>query len=286
MCSLFDAIMWCLSGGSPHLPSFLFLTTIPNLILSNRFLVVSHARTEAQKLSETGLAEILGRPEESFWAMLRTNYGSQEQRDRECLGLMLYGDEADALGTSFMALNWRSESSFFLTNADLSRFVITVFEKERYVMSESGANMTLQAILHEVVQSCNLWSSQKIAGYYGVVTTIKGDWKFLRQSLSLTRHYNANSVCLHCLATKGMTCPYTDVSATAAWRDTQGVNMPWLEQEPPALTHLYNFRLSVIGLDLLHIWHLGLARDVIGSVMVILLRARNFFCSHHEGPDS
>ena len=190
---------------------------------------------------------------------------------------MLYGDEADALGTSWMCLNWMSQHSPKPSSPSMSRFLVTLFEKERYVMSATNCNVTLQAVLKLVVQSFNTWSSQKIGGYYGVVSTIKGDWKWLRQSLNLTRHYNTDCVCFKCMASKSLRHPYTDLSGTASWRGTYGLQPPWSESEPPELLHLHNFNVNMVGVDILHTFHLGLARDVIASLMVILLRLPNFF---------
>ena len=144
-------------------------------------------------------------------------------------------------------------------------------------MSATNCNVTLQAFLKLVVQSFNTWSSQKIGGYYGVVSTIKGDWKWLRQSLNLTRHYNTDCVCFKCMASKSLRHPYTDLSGTASWRGTYGLQPPWSESEPPELLHLHNFNVNMVGVDILHTFHLGLARDVIASLMVILLRLPNFF---------
>ena len=233
---------------------------------------------KAQKLADEDLFAALGCPGEGYWATMRDNYGSKEH-GRDCLALMLYGDEADALGTSFMVLNWSSEHSIWPENPSASRFVITLFEKERYAMSPSGKNLTLQAVLEKVVASFNVWSKQPVQGCYGAVTTLKGDRKFITQALSLRRHYNSNAICFRCLATKDTTCPYTDISESAAWRATFDAELPWDPEEPPAVKDLYNFSLAAVGIDVLHTWHLGLARDVIASVLVILLRQKDFFAS-------
>ena len=234
--------------------------------------------TEAQRLDDAGLFPILGKPGEEYWRVLRGNYGYAEQRP-ECLGLMLYGDEADALGASFMTLNWSSEHSTCPANPSMSRFLITLFEKERYAMSANGNNLTLQAVLREIVFSLNVWGAQKIGGFFAAVAYIKGDWKFLRQALNLKRHYNANRVCFKCLASKDLSFPYTDVSSAAAWRATCDTEDPWRQDEAPALTDLRNFSLHMVGIDILHTWHLGLARDVVASVLVLLLRRPAFFAA-------
>ena len=226
-------------------------------------------------MDEENLFQVLGVPAENFWELLRDNYNSAEF-GRPALGLMLYGDEAEALGTSWMTLNWSSEHCLFPANPSMSRFLITLFEKERYVLSRTNCNLTLQAVLQLVVKSFNTWSAQRIGGYYGVVTTIKGDWKWLRQALSLRRHYGTDRICYRCMASKSLQDPYTDLAATASWRGTHASEVPWSPDEAPELLRLHNFHVNIIGVDILHTFHLGLARDVIGSIMVILLRMPDF----------
>ena len=58
--------------------------------------------TQVRKLSEHGLSAALGAPSADFWDIICTNYGGSERRPS--LGVMLYGDEAEALGTSFMTI--------------------------------------------------------------------------------------------------------------------------------------------------------------------------------------
>ena len=233
---------------------------------------------KAQKLADHDLLPALGGPNVDFWSVQRNNYNAIESgRDSACLGIMLYGDEADALGTSFMTLGWMSEHTLFPSNPSLSRFLITICEKERYAMSASGNNLTLQCILGLVVKSLNWWKDHRIGGFYAALSSLKGDWKFLDQALNLKRKYSTDAMCFRCLATKSMQRPYTDISSTASWRTTVDAEDPWPADEPPALTELHNFRLAAVAIDVTHTWHLGLARDVIGSLMVILLRTPIFF---------
>lgn len=67
----------------------------------------------------------------------------------------LEGDEIDSLGDSWMFILWSSDSSPFLTNSMSSRFPIAVVPASRYTLSESGVNLTLEAIAAHVVQSFN-----------------------------------------------------------------------------------------------------------------------------------
>ena len=64
------------------------------------------------------------------------------------------------------------------------------------------------------------------------------------------------------------------------WSPLAGVDVappPWDASEVPSLVDLHNFSiLSSVGMDLLHIWHLGVGRDVAASVMTLLLKTQFF----------
>ena len=74
----------------------------------------------------------------------------------------------------------------------------------------------------------------------------------------------AESICYHCLATKGthnLDGSYSDLSAGAIWQGTVlNCNHPWRVE--PALASLQWFSIKKVSMDLLHIWHLGVARDL------------------------
>ena len=87
-------------------------------------------------------------------------------------------------------------------------------------------------------------------------------------------------VCYRCNATKGnqdVAYVYTDLSEGAAWRTD--LDIPQLWEKPPAMSNLSEFDSTSIALDLLHIFHLGIARDLVGSGMKLLCRKRNEFYS-------
>ena len=106
------------------------------------------------------------------------------------------------------------------------------------------------------------------------IMTIRGDWKFLKQCLNLQRNPYSENICYHCLASKGNHNPtmnFTDLSDEAGWRETVfSCPPPW--RRPPAFQQLQYFDCKKIGLDLLHIWHLGVCRDLtLGSIKKTLV---------------
>lgn len=86
----------------------------------------------------------------------------------------------------------------------------------------------------------------------------------MKQSFNMIRHAQAESICYHCLATKGSHVPehnYSDLSDGAVWKSTVlNCNHPWREE--PALASLQWFSIKKVSMDLLHVWHLGVARDL------------------------
>ena len=87
----------------------------------------------------------------------------------------------------------------------------------------------------------------------------------------------SHQVCFRCKASKGnrdIAFVYTDVSQAAAWRH---VVPPAAWVDPPAMSALDSFSSKLVSLDLLHILHLGVMRDLVGSAMKLMTRNRNYF---------
>ena len=79
------------------------------------------------------------------------------------------------------------------------------------------------------------------------------------------------------MATKGtgdLAYCYTNVADDASWRATEWTTDPWTEQ--PAFATLPGFSLKMLNVDLLHVWHLGVARDMTASVLRVLAKAKHF----------
>ena len=93
-------------------------------------------------------------------------------------------------------------------------------------------------------------------------------------------------VCHRCLASMGRKNPsmvYTDPSDTAAWRRSEYFEDPWTV--PPSLSNLTGFSLQTVSWDLLHLWHRGCSRDLIGSAFKLMCRQRGLYyhASNIEG---
>ena len=86
-------------------------------------------------------------------------------------------------------------------------------------------------------------------------------------------------VCWLCQATKGqdddLSCCMTDVSPTAGWWQTFLREVPW--DSPPSYFNITGFEIGMVVPDLLHCWNLGLARDLLGSALKLILSERLVF---------
>ena len=85
-------------------------------------------------------------------------------------------------------------------------------------------------------------------------------------------------ICWLCLASKGasdMATAFTDVSDAAGWRGAFLANLPWVTS--PSYSGLVGFHLMMVMGDLLHICNLGIARDLAGSALRLILRDNHVF---------
>ena len=78
---------------------------------------------------------------------------------------------------------------------------------------------------------------------------------------------------------KSFSTVYTDVSEAAGWRNTMhhdgNCDLPWTDE--PAFAKLHYFQLSMLRIDYMHTWHLGVARDLVGSALKIIATGKHWF---------
>lgn len=81
-----------------------------------------------------------------------------------------------------------------------------------------------------------------------------------------------------CLATKGssdLDMCYTNVAEGAPWSATIHASLPWDSENPPTtLSKLPGFDIRMLGLDILHIFHLGVGRGLLSSAIRVCGRLR------------
>lgn len=226
-------------------------------------------------LLDSGFAEILGTVPCDYWARMEDHLKPQSSNAIPC---NIYGDECNALDSSYMVFTWMSECSIAPNDSMFSRHLITIIPAENYAKDGvTRSNQTLQAAMEEIIFSFARLSDPGVRGLSLECVGIKGDWKFHRQIANLERHYNTNRLCHLCLATKSLEVPFTDVDVNATWRGTLNAEPPWATERAPALTMLRGFSSMWLLPDPLHVWYLGVARDIVGSAMLLLVRKKGFW---------
>ena len=82
---------------------------------------------------------------------------------------------------------------------------------------------------------------------------------------------------------KNFSTVYTDVSEAAEWRGTMhedgNSELPWKEE--PAYAKLPYFKLSMIRIDYMHTFHLGVARDLVGTALKIIATGKYWFSGNN-----
>ena len=164
------------------------------------------------------------------------------------------------------------------TLSQASRYLLFSFPVDGY-HKEQGVNVSLQSLIEEVVVDFNRLYEEGIqtkAGlYFARVIGLKGDMKWLGQSLNSVRTSSHNQICPFCLASK--TDPlmlFTNVREDAPWRGTVFSSNPW--SQLPKMMLLKGFTIHHIKFDLMHIFHLGTGRDVAATTVKELIKAHIF----------
>jgi hypothetical protein len=87
-----------------------------------------------------------------------------------------------------------------------------------------------------------------------------------------------DQICWMCLASKGkrsLQHAFSDTRPTAGWRATLWASLPWDVES--VLLQLVGFEVFMIMIDLMHAFHLGVGRDILGSALKTILRGKEFF---------
>ena len=243
----------------------------------------------------------------SYWRSQRKRpwYATHPAREaieagKRVAPLRVYGDDAEVRkGKSCLILTWSGSACAHVATR-FSRFLIAAVPVSKTVEFQRAAELvyrviawSLTALLDGKYPSLDpdgeAWPEgsrrAQLAGTYldprgrsiAAIAEFMGDWKWLRECLSLDRNYNCNLLCHLCFARKDRPPFAYDFSLGAGWRCTI-VGEHWRAQYHvlPAISGIPGFSLSMTVPDPMHTIHLGLCLVAIGSALRILIRRRRF----------
>ena len=221
-------------------------------------------------LLQMGHRNLLGHATEEYWQVLHQYFSIARPDDcTDCIPISVFGDEVEVFdGLQYACVNWSSDVALHHSDAMMSKFLCVMIPTTAYYF-RGKTNLTLQEAMKVIVRSLNRLYHQGPLRL--VVCALKGDWKWMGQILNARNGPSSNSICYKCAATKNLDAPLTDLAATAVWRSSplQGDQVWW---EVPAIAELVGFGMQLFCPDILHTYHLGIGRDVVASILVLLLK--------------
>ena len=117
-----------------------------------------------------------------------------------------------------MFLSWMSEHALKPTDARSSRNLIAIISSAFY-LPVNKVNETLQEAMQVVTSNMNKFFFEGTCRLRALVSTLKSDWKKMKQIMHLAHYATSNKVCWSADATKSLKNPLTNISASASWRD-------------------------------------------------------------------
>lgn len=167
----------------------------------------------------------------------------------------------------------------------LTHFCAAAFPSKEYRSTPGLLLSILRCICEDLALLC-AEGVQRPEGRYRFATIgFKGDLEYISKCGMLSRSYqnvgHVNSIpcCSECLAGSAA-CPFEDFTAGAQWKRTVNCDVPW--ERPPPFTALAFERWDTgnasmwFRRDIFHIFRLGIARNFIGSTIVLLCNEGHF----------
>ena len=119
--------------------------------------------------------------------------------------------------------------------------------------------------------------------FYGALLALKGDQKWHAATGNFFRSYNhladvnSKQICHECLGGDTL-FPFEDTSSGAGWVETLFESEPWLQPGPLELIPFdAGMPARKYKRDLLHVFKIGLGRDIAGSTICLLARFFGWF---------
>ena len=176
----------------------------------------------------------------------------------------------------------------FVGHSYTHRFLLAAMPKKYYTGDCEHVWQTLETHLSSEIQCMSTTGVSDPHGvkHWVMIIHVVGDWPFLQRAGHLNRTFNnvqkrvnnrpdydPTGVCHLCQAgTTGY--PWEEIhTRRPKWKATMLQDEPWPPESPPAfvsIPHAEGEAASIFAFDTFHSWHLGVARNFLGSVLALL----------------
>ena len=195
-------------------------------------------------------------------------------------GVPSYGSDQGTLSPETLEIS-RKMVTNFKGHSYLAHFLLFgaggwLYKKHPHIVDELFAELTIN-LRRLFFDGVKLADGSYI---YGAIIAIKGDMDFHKKAFRLTRSYanlgrtNAIEICHQCLA-GGPRFDFEDYAEDPQWLQSMYSSRPWPLHDPPPLAGIIadpSCPERLLQGDLFHILKLGVSRDVIGGVLILLVR--------------
>jgi len=234
---------------------------------------------------------------------------SQKVNLRNCIGILLHGDEGRTKKRSaFLVLNFHSILGRgvaattggykrrylkllpnFMGHSYTNRFLVSALPKRDYTGPRSSVfDILLQTVAEELAYVANVGVEVRGQRYFAFCLGIVGDWPWLakcgldRSFLNVSKHKEPNGneagpqrvcrgICHLCNAGQAG-WPYEQIGTRSpTWEASVLALSPFGQPSPFAvIPHPRGQLPCLYRFDLFHCWHLGMGKNFLGSILVVL----------------
>lgn len=180
----------------------------------------------------------------------------------------------------------KSQVTNYKGHSFLSKFILFGVAGWLYKRKPSLVEELLQEVQHGMDDL--FWNGARLDSgevIFAALLGVKGDMEFHKKTFNLSRSYaNAGSVSelelCHLCKAGNPAYPFEDFSESPVWQESLFSERPWPNDRIPILAKIpfdtENIGEKMLQNDYFHIFKLGVARDIIGGIVVVLARLKFF----------
>ena len=230
----------------------------------------------------------------NYWVLsMQSPFGSLNDPSLQCTcredfahrqsGLPSFEPDLAAVDPKYLQAS-RAQTTNYKGHSYLSHWLLFgvggwIYKRHSHIIDELVLEISqnLQKLFHQGINTNQ-------GTIFAALVAVKGDLDFEKKLMSLTRSYahvgtkNCLEICHLCKA-GGPGCFFEDFSEAPGWLETVGTERPWNGDDPPAFSQIPfddTFPEKLLQLDIFHVCKLGVFRDIIGGILILLLRLKFF----------